>query len=124
MIIFDIFYFQVHAHIFNEDTGITVMDQRFNICQISKIKGLVTELVAFFKERINFEIECPFKKGNYVLKSGGYPSKKRLKAISPAFALGKFDPTFNDTMTVMTRTRNGFVELGLIESNYKLSNFY
>lgn len=49
--------------------------------------------------------------------------KKILKVVSPAFALGKFDPSFNDTRTLMIRTGNGFVHLGVMESNFKLSNF-
>lgn len=109
---------------FNEDTGITIMDQRFNLCQIYKVRGIVTEVLKFYTERINFKIKCPFKKGNYVIKSGGYPSKSILKVTSPAYALGTFDPTFNDTKTLMTRTRNGFVNLVLAESKFKLSNYF
>jgi hypothetical protein len=93
------------------DTKMMIIDQRFNVCQLTKVRGLITNYVTYLQETMNIEMKCPIKKGLITMKSVWVP-RKMLKGLSPSFASSanaspndtkKFELTFSVKVILMIK---------------------
>lgn len=102
----------------------TLVDQRFNLCQLDKIKGLISGWIDYVKKRSNTVLKCPFKAGRYIFRCNDEGANQNVvKEMSPAFVRKNADTMVNDTWTFLTRFKTGFVPMFVIENQIKLAMF-
>jgi hypothetical protein len=108
----------------------TILDQRFNLCQASKIRGLISEFVKEMNERMSVDLKCPLQKGLLKIKNIPIP-KSAIKQMSPAFGSTatllnntKVEFSFAVKVTVLTRVKEGLIYVfEYIADEIKLSQF-
>jgi hypothetical protein len=110
-----------------------IIDQHINACQLLKVRSLITGWVKYFQDKINIELKCPLKKGLIIAKNLGFPSKKVLKQMSPAFiphvntSQNKtkiFEFTFVVTVTFTTKiNKQVFEVVKYYDDGVRMSNY-
>jgi hypothetical protein len=100
----------------------TVINQRFSLCKLTKIRSMIVEWIKLVESRLNHGITCPLKAGMLEYK-GGETTVKAMKEISPMFVISddkKDSITFLIRITFMSKIR-GKMESILQYSEYKFN---
>lgn len=122
--------FKAKFKLVNNNLKLTIVELQFNVCRVTKIRGMISGYMKFIQEWINIELKCPFKKGFIELRCGKIP-RHVMKAMSPGLISSPFagnsksiEFTFTTTVTLLTRIDNVWTEfLQHEDKDVKMSNF-
>lgn len=84
-----------------------LINQRFSLCQLTKIRSMIVEWIKIVESRLNHGITCPLKSGLLEYK-GGETTVRAMKEFSPMFVTSKdknLEITFNIRITFMSKIR-------------------
>ncbi|CAO1404866.1 unnamed protein product [Diamesa tonsa] len=96
-------------------SGNVLFDQSVNVCQFSKLrnnmmsKGLFNEI----NKNVAFKIECPFRKGNYQVKSGPFSEQFFPSFIQP-------DDPFETRIEIKSKVGNRLESLAVLTQKWEI----
>lgn len=103
-------------------TNETLINQQINLCQLSKLKGIVRTLLRSEMERMDFEIKCPCKPGWYRVRDREYKNDKQMVSIMPSWI--NIDEMLQIFITIKTLQDKSFDFIYAEEISKSLNDFF